>query len=595
MSPTPSAPTCNVLRYKSPASSAATRRRFLTTLTGCGLGSTLLPGILWAKAAEAQDYTITAELVADAAALAGLDFSTEQCAAVVSALQDNLPRYAALHALSIPNDVAPPFYFSPITSGMTVDRSPAPLRFSDRQPRPVPTDLEELAFWPVLDLAVLLRERLITSEALTRMYLARLRRLNTKLNCVVTFLDDHALAQARAADAEIAAGHYRGPLHGMPWGCKDIIAVAGYPTTWGSPAYRDQTFSEDATVVKLLNAAGAVLLAKLSTGELAGGDVWFGGRTNNPWNLDEGSSGSSAGSASATAAGCVPFALGTETSGSIFSPSSRCGATGLRPTFGRVSRAGVMALSWTQDRIGPICRHVEDCAAVMAALCQRDDRDLAMPDIPFKWDAGLNWRGLRLGYLADAFADTDRHPDWIANDAATLATMKSLGAELVPVSVPDVPALDSLRLSVESAVFFDELTRSGRDALLTRKSRGERMRSARFIPAVEYLQSQRVRAMMMAALAAATAHVDVYLAPYGTGLPRPEPGTPQPPPNATARHTTMANLATYPGIALPNGFTAAGTPTSITFMARPYGEAAALAVAKAYQDATPFNLRQPSL
>ena len=283
--------TCNVLRYKRGAPPVASRRRFLTALTGCGLGSTLLPGVLWAKLAETSTFTVTPELVRDAATLAGLDFTPEQCAAVVQALTENLGRYEALHAISIPNDVAPPFYFSPITSGMTVDRTPAPIRFSARQPRPRPANLEDLAFWPVLDLAVLLRERVVSSEELTHMFLARLHRLNTKLNCVVTFLDDLALAQARAADVEIAAGRYRGPLHGMPWGCKDIIAVAGYKTTWGSPAYQDQEFAEDATVVKLLNAAGAVLLAKLSTGELAGGDVWFGGRTNNPWNLDEGSSG----------------------------------------------------------------------------------------------------------------------------------------------------------------------------------------------------------------------------------------------------------------------------------------------------------------
>lgn len=580
-----------------PDAFAPTRRRFVATLSGLGLSSTLLPGTLWAAATATGDFVITADLVRDAAALAGLTFTPEHCTALVAALQENRAHYEALHGLSIPNDVAPPFYFSPIVSGMRIDRTPAPLRFSSRVARPRPADLEEVAFWSVLDLAALLRAGTVTSVELTRMYLARLHRLNAQLNCVVTFLDDLALAQARQADAELAAGHDRGLLHGIPWGAKDIIAVAGHPTTWGSPAYRDQVFAADATVVTQLREAGAVLLAKLSTGELAGGDVWFGGRTNNPWNLDEGSSGSSAGPASATAAGCVPFAIGSETAGSIFSPSSRCGATGLRPTFGRVSRTGVMALSWTQDRLGPICRQVEDCAVVMAAICGRDDLDLAMPDIPFHWDATRDWRQLRIGYLVEAFADTDRHPAWIAHDQATLATLRALGADLVPVALPDVPGLDTLRLSVESAVFFDALTRSGRDALLTVPSRGERYRAARFIPAVDYLQSQRVRAMMMSALAAATAGVDVYLAPYGTGLPRPrsEPGTPQPPPNATARHTTMSNLATYPGIALPNGFTDSGSPTSITFMGRPYGEAAVLAVAKAYQDATDFHLRRPPL
>jgi Asp-tRNA(Asn)/Glu-tRNA(Gln) amidotransferase A subunit family amidase len=576
---------------------APCRRQFLTTLSGLGLGATLLPGVLWAQANESGGFVVTSDIVRNAAALAGLTFTDGQCAEIVDSVQQNLGRIEELHTLKIPNDVAPPFYFNPVVSGMKINRTAAPVRFSNPAPRPLPTRLEDVAFWSVLDLAALLEARLVTSEALTQMFLARLHRLNAKLNCVVTFLDDLALEQARAADQEIAAGHYRGPLHGMPWGAKDIIAVKGHKTTWGSGAYVDQEFPDDATVVKLLREAGAVLLAKLSTGELAGGDVWFGGRTNNPWNLEQGASGSSAGPGSATAGGCVPFSIGSETSGSIFGPSSRCGATGLRPTFGLVSRAGVMALSWTQDRLGPMCRYVEDCAVVMAAITPPDDIDLAMPGIPFNWDAQKDWRQLRIGYLADAFADTDRNPDWIANDKATLAQLRKMGATLIPITVPDVPGLETLRLSVESAVFFEELIRTDLHQKLTMDTRAPRTRAARLIPAVEYLQSQRVRAMMMSALAAATAEVDVYVAPYGTGLPRvtTPPGTPTPPANATARHTTMANLATYPGVALPNGFTSDGTPSSITFMGRPYGEAAVMSLAKAYQDASGHHLKHPAL
>ncbi len=576
---------------------ASTRRRFLSTLTGLGVGSTLLPGVLWAKMDATGTATLTAAMLRDAAAVAGLVFTEEECTAIVESVNQNLERYDKLHALKIPNDVAPPFYFSPLVAGMQVDDKPAPLRFSNPAKRTRPAQLEDLAFWSVADLGHLLKTRAVTSEALTRMFLERLHRLNAKLNCVVTFLDDLALAQARQADAEIAAGRHRGPLHGIPWGAKDIIAVKGYKTTWGSGAYQDQVIDKDATVVTLLREAGAVLIAKLSTGELAGGDVWFGGRTNNPWNLEVGASGSSAGPGSAVGGGCVPFAIGTETGGSILGPSARCGVTGLRPTFGRVSRYSVMALSWTQDRLGPMCRYVEDCALVMSVIARPDGIDLGMSPLPFNWDARRDIKKLRVGYLPQAFGDADRNPEWIKNDAATLAQLRRLGVDPVPLTLPDIPELNVLSLSVESAVFFDELLRGDRHKLLTVKTRAPRLRAARLIPAVEYLQSQRLRAMMMAQLAAATAGVDVYVAPYSSGRIDPPPplGAPPPPQNFTQQHNQMANLACYPAIALPNGFTANGTPSSITFLARPFGEAALLTAAKAYQDATGFHLKTPPL
>jgi len=576
---------------------ASSRRRFLRNLSALGVGSTLLPGLLRARVEETGSTAITAAMIKDAATIAGLTFSDEEIAGMVRAVNLDHVRYATLHAARIPNDVAPPFYFSPLVPGMKVDRTVAPLRFSKPAKRARPANLEDVAFWSVMDLAQLLKTRAVSSGELTRMFLDRLHRLNGKLNCVVTFLDDLALAQAKKADAEIAAGHYRGPLHGMPWGAKDIIAVKGYKTTWGSGAYKDQMFEEDATVVDLLREAGAVLIAKLTTGELAGGDVWFGGRTNNPWKLDVGASGSSAGPASATAAGCVPFAIGTETSGSILSPAARCGATGLRPTFGRISRHGVMALSWTQDRLGPFCRYVEDCAVVMSVIARPDGQDLAVSDLPFQWDSKRDFKKLRIGFFEEAFSDADRNPEWIKHERETLAKLREMGVTLIPLKIPVFPELDTLNLSVESAVFFDELMRTDRYRLLTVKTRGERYRTSRLIPAVEYLQSQRLRSMMMAKLAEATAGVDVYLAPYSTGRidPQPAPGTPPPPPNFTQQHTQMANLACYPAIALPNGFTESGMPSSITFYARPYGESALLCIAKAYQDATTFNLKQPPL
>jgi Asp-tRNA(Asn)/Glu-tRNA(Gln) amidotransferase A subunit family amidase len=576
---------------------SSTRRRFLQTFSTLGLGSTLLPGVLWAKLETGPQASVTAAMIKEAAAIAGLEFSDQEIASMVQAVNLDHGRYAVVRAAAIPNDVAPPFYFSPLVPGMVIEPVTGPSRFSPPGSLPRPANLEDAAFWSVQDLAGLLQSRAVTSEELTRMYLGRLHRLNEKLNCVVTFLDEPALEQARKADVEIAAGHYRGPLHGMPWGAKDIIAVKDHKTTWGSGAYQEQTFDQDATVVELLRDAGAVLLAKLTTGELAGGDVWFGGRTNNPWKLDQGASGSSAGPGAAAAAGAVPFAIGTETSGSILGPSARCGATGLRPTFGRVSRRGVMALSWTQDRLGPICRYVEDCAIVMAAIARPDGHDLAVTDRPFHWDVTRDFRKLRVGFFADAFADTDRNPAWIKNDQTTLADLREMGFELIPLTVPDFPALDALNLSVESATFFDELLRSGRHELLTVKTKADRYRTARMIPAVEYLQSQRLRAMMMAALASATAAVDVYVAPYSSGFvtSRPPAGAPQPPPNVTQQHTQMANLACYPAVALPNGFTPDGTPSSITFYARPYGEAALLTLAKAYQNATGYHLQQPTL
>ena len=580
------------------------RRRFLACFSSMGLGATLLPGVLWAQAQDAP--AITAEMLKSALALSGLSFSEEEQKAMLQAANQNLGRYESVRNLKIPNDVSPPFHFSAIVPGMKVNRTREPLHFS----KPLvkrPANLEAVAFWPVTELAQLVQTRQVTSVELTQMYLARLHKYNEKLNCVVTFLDDHAMKQAKQADAEIAAGKYKGPLHGIPWGAKDIIAVPGYTTTWGSAAYRDQVLDEEASVVEMLREAGAVLLAKLASGELAQGDRWFGGQTKNPWNTAEGSSGSSAGPGSATAAGLVGFAIGTETSGSILSPSARCGVTGLRPTFGRISRYGVMALSWTQDRLGPMCRYAEDCAVVMSVIARPDNRDMSVSDIPFNWNAALNVRKLRVGILKDAFSDT-RDPALKKNDDATIATLQGMGVELIPVTVPDW-TLDTSNFSVESGAFFDELVRSGRYKQMTNPGRANGFRSSRLIPAVDYLQSQRARMMMMMKLAEATAGVDVYLAPAnGGGGAAAAAGTPGDAPAETApnaqtprrqsaaqRHSNMANAACYPALNVPNGFTARGTPSSMTFFARPFCEGELLALGKAYQDVAGFHRKQPEL
>jgi Asp-tRNA(Asn)/Glu-tRNA(Gln) amidotransferase A subunit family amidase len=584
-----------------------TRRRFLSFFSGVGLGGTLLPGVLWAQLQQDGAQRITQRMLADSLALSGLTFSEEDQRSMLQAANQNLTRYEELRKVHIPNDVAPPFYFSPLTPGMQVNRVRQPFRFSASRVRR-PANLEDVAFWPAVQLAQLIRSRQVTSVELAQMYLARLHRYNAKLNCVVTFLDDVAMKQATQADADIRAGKYKGPLHGIPWGAKDIIAVKGYKTTWGSGAYKDQTIEEEASVVEMLRDAGAVLIAKLTTGELAQGDQWFGGQTKNPWNTAEGSSGSSAGPCSATAAGCVAFGIGSETSGSILSPSARCGITGLRPTFGRVSRYGVMALSWTQDRLGPLCRYSEDCAAVMSVIAKPDGRDLSVSELPFNWNAHFDFRKLRVGYLQEAF-DENTNPAAKKFDEAAMAQIEKLGVKLVAVKVPE-GTVDSSSFGVESAVFFDELIRTGRDKQMTNPGRANSFRTSRLIPAVEYLQAQRARAMMMAKLAEATVDVDVYLVPAnsggggagrGPGAPPAAGAAAGAPPvvagrqAAAGRHFNMANIAGYPAVSLPHGFLDSGSPTALTVYGRPFKETEILALAKAYQDASGFHLKHPNL
>src|SRR5437867_5104032 len=581
-----------------------TRRRFMTHFATIGLGTTLAPGIIWARMQDAGEKRITLEMVVDAMKLSGLHFSDDELKQMVDAANRNLTQYEELRAVHIPNDVSPPFHFSAIVPGIEVNKTKWPFRLSAAPSAKRPANLEEAAFWPVRHLAELIRTRQVTSVELTEMYLARLHRYNGLLNNVVTFLDELATTQARKADAEIAAGKYKGPLHGIPWGAKDIISVKGYKTTWGSPAFKEQSFDYDASVVEMLREAGAVLIAKLATGELASGDQWFGGQTKNPWNPTQGSSGSSAGPSSATAAGCVGFGIGSETSGSILSPSARCGLAGLRPTFGRISRYGVMAPSWTQDRLGPICRYAEDCAIVMQAIARPDGRDMSVSDIPFNWNAQLDVKKLRVGYIKESF-DELTNTTVKENADKTFDTLRSIGVpKFIPIAVPDMPGnINTLGgIGVESTAFFDEHARAGR----MKDARGGGRANGRLVPAVEFLSAQRIRMMMMMKLAEATAGVDVYLAASnnaggggGRGAdsttagaaPPAEPPRPQTP---AQRHSTMANLACYPAINVPNGFSDTGSPTNVTFFARPFGEMELIALAKAYQDAACFHLRRPT-
>jgi Asp-tRNA(Asn)/Glu-tRNA(Gln) amidotransferase A subunit family amidase len=517
-------------------------------------------------------------MVAAAENLIGLQFTEAKRDSMLGDLKENLDSYQKIRALTIDNSVPPALQFNPIPLGMNFETKRKPLVISPPGKVAWPTNLEDLAFYSVGELAELIRTRRITSTQLTAMYLSRLKNYGPKLECVITLTEELALKQAKRADEEIAVGKYRGPLHGIPYGAKDLLATKGYKTTWGSVPYKDQMIDKDATVIQRLEKAGAVLVAKTTVGELAWGDVWFGGMTRNPWNLEQGSSGSSAGSASATAAGLVAFSIGTETWGSIISPSTRCGVTGLRPTFGRVSRAGAMALSWSMDKIGPICRTVEDCALVFEAIRGPDGIDQTVVDLPFNYDPRVKLSALRIGYLKNEFEKDSTNQ---ANNEAVLAKLRELGTSLIPIELPDYPINElSFILSAEAAAAFDELTRSSKDDLMVRQIKNawpNVFRTSRFIPAVEYIQANRVRYLLIQAMAKVMADIEVYVTPsFGSNL-------------------LLTNLTGHPCVVVPNGFDKKGSPTSISFIGRLYDEATTLAVAKAYQDATDFHRQHPPL
>jgi Asp-tRNA(Asn)/Glu-tRNA(Gln) amidotransferase A subunit family amidase len=552
------------------------RRAFLAWCGSTGVGSTLFPGTLWAQS-DGASAPITSDMIDAAAKLAGLDISAADRDEMVAGVNANLASYEALREIRIDQHVPPPLYFNPAVPGQTFSSERTP--FVQGEPRPVtrPSNLEDAAFWPLTDLAQLIESRQVSSVELTRMYLDRIARYDPVLHCVITLTEELAIQQATQADREITAGNYRGPLHGIPWGAKDVIAKRGYRTTWGSAPYRDQVVDLDATVVTRLEQAGAVLLAKLSTGEIARGDRWFDRQTRNPWKTDEGSGGSSAGPGSATAAGLVGFSLGSDTTGSILGPSRTCGISGLRPTFGRVSRQGVMPVCWSLDKVGPMCRSVEDCAIVFEAIRGPDNQDLAVADMPFNWDGDRPLHGLRVGFLDDAFAeDTDE------NDLGTLESLRELGVDLQPVSLPEHAGMDALQmLLVDEAAAFDELVQTGRiDLLIQDREEPEDMlmRVARLLPAVEYVQIQRLRMLMMQGMEQALRGIDVYVAPHS--------GSP---------NTSATSLTGHPAISVPNGFDAEGKPTGILFVGQLYGEAELMTVAKTYQDANDFHLAHPDI
>ncbi len=567
------------------------RRTFFGLCSAVGLGGSGLPGALWAAARRAPAVTaqapqapakITREMLVAAETVIGLEFTDAKRDLMLDNLNQALLGYTALRKTSLKNSVLPALRFDPVLPGAPPPGNRAAARAARRKrpapPLPNPASPQELAFLSLAEQGRLLRARKVSAVELTQLSLDRLKKFDPELLCVINLTEERALKQARQADDELKRGQDRGPLHGIPWGAKDLIAVPGYPTTWGSPLFKDQMLEEPATVVERLDAAGAVLVAKLSLGEFAQGDVWFGGTTKNPWKTEQGSSGSSAGPASATAAACVGFAIGSETLGSIVSPSTRCGVSGLRPTFGRVSRFGAMALSWSMDKLGPLCRSAADCGLVFGAIHGPDGKDPTVYARPFDWEPERGLAGLKVGYLKAAF-EAD-HPTK-AFDSKALEVFHGLGVELIPVDLATDLPVSALRiiLTAEAAAAFDELTRSGRDDQMVQQTRNawpNSFRTARFIPAVEYIQANRIRTLVMQRMNEVMRAVDVFITPsFGGNV------------------LLTTNLTGHPAVVLPNGFNQDGTPVSLSFIGRLFGEAELIAVAEAYQGATDFHLKHP--
>lgn len=535
--------------------------------------------------AAAADAPFDTAQVRAAEAVLGLRLTDAERALMLPDLVEQLGAYGSLRARQPANEVAPALRLDPWQTRAREAIADAPARYADPGAQTRPADLDDLAFADVAVLGRLVRDRQVTCVELAEWSLDRLRRHDPQLHCVVTLLPERALARARELDAMLDRGQYLGPLHGIPYGAKDLLAVAGAPTTWGAEPYRDQVIDDTATVVRKLDDAGAVLVAKLTLGALAWGDVWFGGTTLNPWNLEQGSSGSSAGSASAVSAGLVPFAIGTETWGSIVSPSSRCGVTGLRPTYGRVSRAGAMALSWSMDKIGPIARTVEDCAVVFDAIRGPDGREPGLSSASFPYDTARSLSGLRIGWVEDAFAES--RPDSLV-DAQALDVVRRLcaeqGATLVPVTLPVAelgidPYALAIILSAEAAAAFQDLTLSGRDDLLARQVRDawpNVFRAANLIPAVEYVQANRHRTLLMAGMARLFRDVDAYVTPSFAG-----PGL------------LVTNLTGHPQVVVPSGLGSDNPLASLSFVGGLDDEATLLAVARAYEQATDWHRRHP--
>jgi len=596
--------------------SRAGRRTFLRAVPAVVAGAIAAPALAQQQQAEPR---IKKDTLDAAEKIFGVDFTDAEEEAIARGVSRNLDSYEALRKIDIPADVEAPLEFRPYLPGKKPRPGATPGAKIKVQAPPAarPASIDDLAFEPITTLAALLQRRDVSSTELTKMYLGRLKKFGPKLNCVVTLTEDLALEQAAAADREIKAGHYKGPLHGIPWGAKDLFATRGIPTTWGAGPYEKQVFDYDATIVERLREAGAVLLAKLSMGALAQGDRWFRGQTKNPWRPDDpnpnrsGSSGSSAGPGSATAAGLVVFGVGTETRGSIISPASVNGVTGLRPTYGRVSRFGAMALSWTMDKIGPMCRSVEDCAIVFNAIYGPDGKDDSVVDAPFAWNPEVPLSKLRIGYIqpefelnaaggrgagapggppgggagaggrgganAEEFRRQREAQVKILTDA--LDVYRKLGVTLEPIEqVPGTSIASSIGflLNVEAAAAFDDLTRSADIQDPSLQGWAGTFRTSRFVPAVEYLRAQRARTLLMRQWDEFMSKYDAFLSPTGSST------------------LGITNLTGHPALALKAGFND-GAPVELMVTGRLYEEATVLRVALAYERATDWHKKNPTL
>ena len=541
----------------------------------------ILPILLLLSISSFCQDTLTLKDIPAAERVIGLQFKQSERDSLFDDVKNSAKEYNKMRQYKLDNSVPLSTWQSPVLPGMEFNMKQERVKWNIPSNISVPKNKNELAFYSVLELASLIKYKKISSVELTKFFIARLKKYGDTLQCVISLTEDIDMQEAQQADAEIAFGKYRGPLHGIPYGLKDLFAVKGTKTTWGAAPYKDQRIEEDAFVFTKLKEAGAVLIAKFTLGALAMGDYWYGGRTKNPWNLNRGSSGSSAGSTAATVAGLVPFAIGTETLGSIISPATICGATGLRPTFGSISRTGAMALSYSLDKIGPICRSAEDAAVVFNYTHGTDGKDQAAVNMPFNYTDKVDLSKMKIAYAKNYFASSDT----LGNELKVLEVYRKLGATLIPVDFPDsgVYNFDIIGpiISAECAAQFDEFTRSELDDMMTMQGKGEwpnQFRSARFIPAVEYINAYRHRYLLMQKVNSVIKQYDVFICPTWGG-----------------EQVRITNLTGHPALCFPTGFNKNKLPTNITLVGNLYSEATLLAVAKAFQDATDFNKQHPDL
>lgn len=524
---------------------------------------------------EKKDFKFSIDEIEEFEKLINLSFNDEKRKLMQENLTELDKSIQTLRKVELDNAVLPSIQFNPYIH-TNIKKGTEVFNPTQRDDLKRPDNLEDLAYSSIPELAYYIKFQIISSYELTEMYINRLKRYDKILECVITFMEEEALQKAKVADEEILSGAYRGILHGIPYGVKDLLAYPNYKTTWGATPYQDQELDVKAAVIEKFENAGAILIAKLSLGALAWGDVWFDGVTKTPWNLEEGSSGSSAGSSSATAAGLVAFAIGSETYGSIVSPSTKCGTTGLRPSYGRVSRYGAMALSWSMDKLGPICRSVEDCAIVFNTIHGVDKRDPSTIESSFSWDVSKDISKLRVGYLKTIM---DKEYDFKSFDDAVLDKFKELSIDLIPVELPDYPVNEmALILWAEAAAAFEQLTNSGDDDLLVRQEQDawpNFFRVGRFIPAVEYIKANRLRTSLIQAMNDLFNEVDVLIAPSFSDT------------------LIMTNLTGHPCVVLPTGIRENKVPSSITFISNLLNEEDLMYVAKLYQDNTKHHIKTP--